>query len=171
MSALPHIDEDTAEKIAAMIRLVLSNQSGEADNSWKALGRVLQKGGKDLIDAVAGRVEFGEKQLQAEIAEHAKLDQNEMQAIFNAGVEEGRRQAGQAGHQSNGHGAPRSGSQFPSAYDMAMFCHARLGDLDEWYQEFIPSIITKRLRKGIALSPPQQSKLEEAYLQLGGKLT
>jgi hypothetical protein len=155
MPALPQLDDNTAKKIIAMIRMLLSDQPGEAGNALQALGRTLRAGGKDLVDAVAERIGRSE------------LSEADYQMILDEGIKIGKAQAGRP---TNGHGPPKSGPQFPSAYDMAMFCQARLDRLDEWHQEFIPSIIAKRLRHGFELYPRQQSKLEEAYLSLGGPL-
>src|SRR5262245_5582115 len=151
MPASPQLDDDMVNKLAAMLRMI-AGQTGEAGNALEAFGRVLRTGGKDLVDAIVQRLEqMSEADYQAILDEGTKIGKQEARAKTQAG-------------QHNGHGAPRSGPQFPNAYDMAMFCQAHMNRLDSWGQEFIPSIIAKRIRCGRPLSPPQQSKLEELYL-------
>jgi hypothetical protein len=157
MPPLPQLDDDTATKIATMIRLLIAS---EGDNALAALGRVLRGGGKDLVDAIAERIA------------RPKMSEADYQAILDEGIRIGRQEAraAQASHPSNGHGPPNRGPQFPSARMMAQHVYRCFDDLNSWEQEFITNI-KARAERGYQLYPKQQSKLEDLYLQFGGKLT
>jgi hypothetical protein len=154
---LAHIDDKLAKRIAGLIRLLSSNRPGEVAAATQALGRTLQKAGADVVFTIADRVEHPNE-----------LSEADMQKLVDTGIEIGVKRAKQE-LRNNGqasHGAP----QLPSARDMTMFCYQHLNQLDDWYQNFIPSILIKRIQRGIPLTASQQSKLEEAYFQLGGRI-
>jgi hypothetical protein len=155
------LGDKQAKRIGGIIRQLASSEINQVGNAKQKLDEILRD--RDMVLAVAERFEapagkYTEEEV-LEIANRAK------QKGLQEGIEIGKAQAQAAPH-VNGYRAPNSS---PSEHDMAMFCDARLNQLDDWYQEFIPSIIKKRIRWGVPLTAPQRAKLEEAYHQLGGR--
>jgi hypothetical protein len=146
-----HIDDKLAKRIADLIRQLTSDRPNVIDMAVQALGRTLQKAGPDAIHIVAERIEHPNE-----------ISEADMQALIDEGIGIGEKRAEQKRRARN---AP---PELPDARTMTLFCYQRLDQLDDWYQQFIPNILVKRVQRGIPLSPPQQSKLEEAYIRLGG---
>jgi hypothetical protein len=150
MSASPQLDDDMVNKLATMLRMI-AERALEADGALMGLKRVLQKGGKDLADAIVQRLE--------------QMSEADYQAILDEGIRIGRQEAqtAQAGHGSNGHGAP-----LPSPHDMAAYCYEHIDDLGEREREFIADMMSWTRRR--QLSPKQQNWLEKLYFRLGGRV-
>jgi hypothetical protein len=142
-----------APKLAKSIRLLASNRDGEVVAAVRAMIRTLQGIGADIHD-VADRIEH---------SNNGALSEAEMQEIFDAGVKEGVRRAGQARH------AVRDVPQFPPAREMALYCYQHIDDLkSDWEIEFATNMASwTRLRP---LSVKQQAHLEKIYIKLGGRI-
>jgi len=150
MVNLAAVDEKLMKKIAGIVRRLTSNQPGEVAASLETLGRVLQSAGADVIHCIADRIEH-----------HSGLTDAEMKAVFDAGVERGRKQAKQA--------ARINGGIFPPAHDMAMWCRQQEHKLrDDWERTFINDIAARSLTR--ALTPRQEEKLRGIFLRTGGAM-
>jgi hypothetical protein len=75
------IDKSLAKKIAGAVRLLTSNKPGEVDAAVQGFVRLLQGADKDMIFAIAERIEN---------ESNGKLSDTEMKEIFDAGVEHGK---------------------------------------------------------------------------------
>jgi len=145
-----------AGKLANFVRLLASDKDGEVVGAARALDRVLKSIGADFHD-LADRVE----------RPGGEISDADMEKIFQAGVQEGQRMEKQARAVARSNG---SSANFPSAQDMAMFCHQNLANArSEWEREFIVNMAawTRTVRP---LSPKQQAHLEKIYIKLGGRI-
>jgi len=151
-------DERHGSKLGTFFRRLSSGDDVDIVNTTHAMRRMLSGVGVDLYD-VADHLEH---------SGNGTLIEAEMQEIYNAGVKEGVRQAeqkmrSQAGHQM-GHGTP----QFPSPRDMVIYCYQRIDRLNDWEREFITNMMGWIRRR--PLYPKQQNKIEDIYVQLGGRV-
>jgi hypothetical protein len=153
-------DEDMATKIAAMVRLLLSDKIGEAAAAAQMLPRTLRNAGADVIDKVAKLITSPFNEDASD--NNGKLPEAVMQEVFDAGIKEGLKRAGQSNVNSV------NTAIMPSARDMAVYCYQHFDDLNEWEKGFITNMMI-RTRKG-PLYPKQQDKLEQIYINLGGRI-
>jgi hypothetical protein len=142
--------------LAKLIRLLASDKDGEVIAARHGLIRKLKSIGADIHD-LADRIEnpVGE------------ISEAEMEKIYKAGVEEGRRAEKQARAVAIRGNGP---VEFPSAQDMAIFCYQNKANLkSEWENEFVVNMAswTRTIRP---LSPKQQMHLEKIYIKLGGRI-
>jgi hypothetical protein len=153
-------DEDIAIKIAVMIRLLLSDKIGEADAAAQVLPRTLRNAGTDVIDKIAELITspFDENAPN----NNGQLLEAEMREIFDAGVKEGLKRAAKSNINAT------NTIPMPSARDMAMYCYQHFDALNEWERGFITNMMI-RTRRG-PLYPKQQDKLEQIYINLGGRI-
>jgi hypothetical protein len=153
-------DEDMANKIAAMVRLLLSDKTGEADAAARMLPRTLRNAGTDVVNKVAELVTspFNDGAPDGS----GQLSEADMREIFDAGIKEGLKRA----TQSNINGT--NTVTMPSARDMAIFCYQRFNNLNEWERGFITNMMIWTRRR--SLFPKQQDKLEQIYINLGGRI-
>jgi len=145
-----------AKELAKLIRVLSSDKDGEVVAAWRGIMRKLLTIGADVHD-LADRVE----------KPGGEISDADMEKIYKAGVEEGQRQEKQARAVARGNG---SSANFPSAQDMAVFCHQRYDNLrSEWEREFVTNMAawTRTVRP---LSPKQQQHLEKIYIKLGGRI-
>lgn len=156
-------DEDLATKIAAMVRLLLSDKTGEAAAAAQMLPRTLRNAGTDVVNKVAELITspFDENTP----GNNGQLPEAVMKEVYAAGVEEGLKRARQSNINSTGTVA------MPPARDMAAYCYQRLDALNDWERDFIVNItgVTRTLM-GRPLSPKRQAHLEKIYLKLGGRI-
>jgi hypothetical protein len=94
---------------------------------------------------------------------NGKLSDSEMQEIFEAGVQHGKKLA-----EKKVQATEQASAQFPSAHAMAMFCYERMGHLDQKHHDFIDKMT--RTTRRYTPSPKQQTYLEDLYIQLGGSV-
>jgi hypothetical protein len=145
-----------AEKLAKIARKLGDKNPNEKALAWKALVRTLDGFGADFND-------FGD---HIKHAGNGALNEAEMLEIYEAGIKEGERRAECKLRNQNHYGTPQL--RFPSAQDMAMYCYQRIDDLNDWEAEFITNMVGWTRRR--PLSVRQQSRLEEVYLKLGGRI-
>src|SRR6516162_5227759 len=113
-----------AKDLAKLIRLLASDKDGEVVAAWHGVIRKLKSIGADMHD-LAERIE----------KPSGEISDADMEKIYKAGVEEGQRQEKQARAVARSNG---SSANFPSAQDMAMFCHQNIAKTkSEWEIEFI----------------------------------
>jgi len=148
------IDRSLAKKIAGTVRLITSNKPGDVTAATEAFVRLLQGAGNDVIHAIAERIEN---------ESNGKLSDAELKEVFDAGVDHGKKLSAQAQAQTQ-----QAHPQLPSAYTMAMYCLERIDRLDDKHHDFISKM--SRTARRYALSPKQQTYLEDLYLQLGGSI-
>jgi hypothetical protein len=146
-----------AGKLASFIRLLASDKDGEVVAAARAMFRTLQGIGADF-HCLAERVERSD----------GDLSEAEMERVYTAGIEEGRRLEKQqrASQQHNGYSPP----QFPAPRDMALHCYRNIDELNsEWEREFVTNMMswTRSLRP---LSPKQRLHLEKVYIKAGGRI-
>jgi hypothetical protein len=143
------------ERLVKYIRLLASDKDGEVIAAARALERALKGIGADFHD-LADRIEHPV----------GELSEAEMQKIYNAGVQEGRRleQRARAATRFNGE------VSFPSPESMALYCYQRKDNLhSEWELEFVTNMAVWT-RSARPLSPKQQMNLEKVYIKLGGRI-
>jgi hypothetical protein len=153
-------NEDVATKIAAMVRLLLSDKPGEAAAAAQMLPRTLHNAGSDVVDKIATLITspFDENAP----SNNGQLPEAVMQEVFDAGVKEGLKRAGRSNINNV------NAVTMPSARDMAVYCYQHFNDLNEWERGFITNMMI-RTRRG-PLYPKQQDKLEQIYINLGGRI-
>ena len=142
-----------ASKLARITRKLGDKNPNEKAEAWKALVRTLDTFGADFND-LGDRIEH---------AGNGALNEIEMQEIFDAGIQEGIKRAGQ------GQARPGSLPQFPPPHDMALYCYQHIADCNEWETKFITNMVSLT-RRGYPLSTKRQEKLETLYLKLGGRI-
>jgi hypothetical protein len=167
-------DDEKAVTIAKIMRMLTSET--EAANAWRSLGRLLKAGGKDLIFALADRIE---------------LKEDGLREIFEAGKQQGIIEAAaQARHSGNGSftnsntatattttttvNGNRSSKGFITTDEqmMLLFCFDRIDRLTRPKDcEFIDSMHERfsQYRGRTMVSPPQHRWLEDLFFQLGGQ--
>lgn len=156
-------DQDMATKIAAMIRLLLSDKIGEANAAAQMLPRILRNAGTDVVNKVA---ELITGPFDGTSGANGQLPEAVMQEVFDAGVKEGIKQVERKLHRE----AYRDVVQLPPARDMAMYCYQRLDVLNDWERKFITDIAGITRTQSGPLSPKRQAHLEKIYLKLNGKI-
>jgi hypothetical protein len=152
-------DEDLAAKIAAMVRLLLSDKVGEADAAAKMLPRTLRNAGTDVVDKVATLIT---SPFDGTPGGNGELPEEVMQEVFDAGVKEGLKRAERSTVNNV------NAVTMPSARDMAVYCYQHFNDLNEWEQKFITNMMIWTRRR--PLYQKQQDKLEQIYINLGGRI-
>jgi hypothetical protein len=76
--------ERASLKIAALVRLLLSDKPGEVAAAAQAIGRALQAVGPDIVNTLADRIER---------ANGSALSEANMKELYDAGYSDGRRDA------------------------------------------------------------------------------
>jgi hypothetical protein len=148
------IDKNFAKRLAGTVRCLTSNMPNEAEAAARAVVRILSGADKDTIFGIAERIEN---------ESNGKLSDDEMQAIFDAGVKHGKALGAKMQAQTQ-----QAHAQLPSAYEMAKFCFERMQRLDSKHHDFIEKMT--RTTRRYQPSPKQQSYLEDLYVQLGGSV-
>jgi hypothetical protein len=147
MANLAPIDDRLAKRIAATVRLLASDKSGEVAAALQALGRVLQGAGAEVINGIADRIEH-------------PLTKDEMKRIFEAGIARGIKQAKQE--------ARNGGGMFPAAHEMALHCRQHTDRLREKERDFVNDMAARSLSR--ALTQRQEEWLRAIFLKTGGPM-
>src|SRR5262245_14701255 len=133
-----------------MVRLLLSDKTGEAAAAEQMLPRTLRNAGTDVINKVAELMTSSFN--DGAPGNDGQLPEAVMQEVFDAGIKEGLKRAAQS-NINNTNTTP-----MPSARDMAVYCYQHFDDLNEWERGFITNMMI-RTRQG-PLYPKQRDKLE-----------
>jgi hypothetical protein len=161
------LDEKQAKRIGGVIRQLASSEVNQVEIAKQMLGSMLQGTGRDVILALAERIEHP-----------GELDESEAQQIHDAGVKIGieigrkQEQAKQATTTPPDnrlfHGSPFNSPSLPHPHVMATYCFDRINRLArEKEREFIDDMV-ERTRRPWPLSPKQLDWLEDIYHRLGG---
>src|SRR5262245_46697499 len=131
---LAMLDDRQAKRIACVMRLLTSNQPGEAQAALQALGRLLLQAGASIINDVAERIE-----------KSTGLSDAEMKKLYTAGYEEGVRavEAKQVFDEDGFTDAMR----LPSSHEIARWCQQRSERLSERQRKFVDEVAASSLWK------------------------
>jgi hypothetical protein len=155
------VADPNKKRIAQLLRM-LGSSGGERRNAFAALERVMHSEGISWSD-VGNWIEHTAAQddgkyTEAEMQEFAQVARTEG---VEAGIKIGMTRA------SNGHG--NGHLTLPKPFEMAEYCHDRLGRLkDDKQREFVTDmfVITQR---GVKLSLGRLGYLASIYIQIGGR--
>jgi hypothetical protein len=145
----------TANKLAAIIRMMSSDKDGDVLNAGRALNRALKSVGCDIHDL-------------AEVVEHMNggaLSEVEMKKIYNAGVEAGMRAVENRQH---------SGGDFhnvdgtPAWNEIALFCQQNNDRLRESERQFVNDMAARSVWR--EPTEKQAKWLRSIFYRLGGKI-
>jgi hypothetical protein len=132
------------KRIAQLFRM-LSSSGGERRNAFAALERAMRSEGITWTD-IGDAIEGGDSEYtEEELLQYGEAIRKEEQARTL---------------QRNGHTALREDSE------MADYCHARRGRLEEKHHSFVDKMSVKAPRR--ALSLRERGYLVSLYIQLGG---
>jgi hypothetical protein len=146
------------KRIAQLFRM-LGSSGGERRNAFLALERIMQSEGvswTDIGDAIehGGDGEYTEDDLQ-------QYGQALRAEGVEAGIKIGESRASNGG--GNGH------LTLPKPFEMAEYCHQRLGRLkDDKQRDFVSDMVVITQRRG-NLSPGRLGYLASIYIQIGGR--
>jgi hypothetical protein len=145
----------TANKLAAIIRMLSSDKDGDVLNAGRALDRTLKSVGCDIHDL-------------AEVIAHAnggKLSEAEMKKLYNAGYEagvkavEGRQYSSGDFHNVDG---------LPDWHEIARFCQQNSVRLRENERQFVDDMASRTVWR--QPTPKQEKWLRSIFYRLGGKI-
>ena len=156
MTELP---TSTRSKLASLVRLLASDQEGEALGAARAIPRILKTEDAD-IHALADLIEQ---------TDGGKLSEAEMKKLYDAGYEAGRADGVRAVEAKQHHDEDgfRSVDGVPSWHAMATFCQDRSARLRGNEPDFIDDMVG-----WTALRQPTQRQakwLRRIYARLGGR--
>jgi hypothetical protein len=143
------------QKLGTFIRLLASEQDGEALAAARAIVRVLKSTGTD-IHTLAERVEN---------ANGGKLTDAEMQKIYNAGF-----QAGALSGESKQHGTGEfhNVDGTPAWNEIALFCQQNSSRLRENERQFVNDMAGRSVWR--EPTEKQAKWLRSIFYRLGGKI-
>jgi hypothetical protein len=148
------------KKLIAQLFRMLGSSGGERRNAFAALERIMQGEGvtwTDIGDVIehGGDGEYTEDDLQ-----------QYGQALRAEGVEAGIK----IGEARRNNGSGNGHLTLPKPFEMAQYCHDRLGRLkDDKQRDFVGDmyVVTQR---GARLSPGRLGYLASIYIQIGGRV-
>jgi hypothetical protein len=145
----------TANRLAAIIRMMSSDKDGDVLNAGRALNRALKSVGRDIHDL-------------AEVVERAnggKLGEAEMRKLYNAGY-----QAGVLAVESKQHGNGdfRSVDGLPDWHEIALFCQRNDDRLRPNEREFVNDMASRSVWR--EPTEKQAKWLRSIFYRLGGKI-
>jgi hypothetical protein len=146
----------TANKLAAIIRMMSSDKDGDVLNAGRAINRTLKSVGCDIHDL-------------AEIVAHAnggKLSEVEMRKIYTAGFEAGMRKVENEQH---GSGDFHNVDGTPNWNEIALFCQRNNVRLRENERQFVNDMAARTVWR--EPSPKQEKWLRSIFFRLGGRIT
>jgi hypothetical protein len=144
-----------AGKLAPLIRLLSSDQDGEALAAARAINRLLKNTGVD-IHALADHVEK---------TNGSGLTDAEMRKLYDAGYEAGVRAAENKNH---GSGDFRNVDGAPSWHEIARYCQQHCGRLRANEQQFINDMASRTVWR--EPTPRQEKWLRSIFFRLGGRI-
>jgi hypothetical protein len=149
-------------KVAAMIRLLSSNQDGEVIGAARAMQRLLQSCGAD-IHALAEHLENGGSLTEAD----KQKIRSEIESAHAVGYAEGVRAAEAKQH---GTGAFRNTDGKLEWNEVALFVQREKHRLAPKHHEFIDDMASRTVY-GREPTPGQHKYLHSLFYKLGGKIT